>query len=334
MIIDKEKWTRFVSGFGVVGGMIGFDNSRYCFILEEKERNIHRDPPPKVRLLFARMERPLERRFYSIDFSALEFPRFASAFTGGLHEFVVCDMDGNTIVYNDVVADIGPEEPGIVTTWSDEGHNATVQRLKRVNGKMYAVCRDRRILERKGGGVWTEFPGLARPAERSDKHAGNREFGFADMDAYSPGDIYAVGGRGDVWHCNGTEWRRCNFPSDDPLETVCCAGDGKVYITGNRGSLWVGKGDIWKQLSEAVFSVSFNDTVWFADKLWCSNDYALYTLENDGLQPAAVADSVQLTTRRLDVSADRSLLLSAGKHGASLFDGKQWQLLFSATELG
>lgn len=333
MIIDKANWKDFVSGFGVVGGAIGFDNTRYCFVLEEKERNIHRDPPPKVRLLFVRMERPLERRFYSLDFD-IEFPRFASAFTAGLHEFVVCDMDGNTIVYNDVVEEIGGEQPGIVTKWSDEGHNATVQRLKRVNGKMYAICRDRRILERKGGGIWTEFPGLARPAERSDKMARNREFGFADMDAFSPSDIYAAGGRGDVWRYDGKEWRRCDFPSDDPLATVCCAGDGKVYLSGNNGSLWVGLGDTWKQLAEAAYKVSFNDTVWFAGKLWCSNDYALYTLEKDGLKTAEVDDFVQLTTRRLNVSADGSLLLSSGKHGASQFDGKQWQLLFSATELG
>ena len=334
MIIDKENWKRFVSGFGVVGGLIGFGNSRYCFILEEKERNVHRDPPPKTRLLFARMERPMERRFYAVDFSQLEFPRFASATTAAVDEFVVCDMDGVTVVYNDVVAEIGAEQPGIVTTWSDEKHNAPVKRLKRVNGKLYAICLDRRVLERQGSNRWVEVAGLARPAERADKRVSNLGFGFADMDAFAPTDIYAVGGRGDVWHYNGKEWRRCDFPSDDPLKTVCCAGDGKVYVTGNHGSLWVGSGDTWKRLAVAEYNVSFNDTVWFDGTLWLSNDYALYTLEKETIQPAAVPDYVQLTARRLDVSEDRSLLLSAGKHGASQFDGKQWQLLFSATELG
>lgn len=335
MIIDKEKWKKFGTGFSVIGGLIGFANSRYCFVLEETERNTHRDPPPKLRLLFARMERPLERRFYSVDFDELEFPLFASATTAGLDEFVVCDMDGNTIVYNDVVAEIGTEEPGIVTIWSDQGDNAPVERLKRVNGKMYAVCLDRRILERQGKkGIWTEFPGLARPSDRGGEDVSNLDFGFADMDAFSPKDIYAAGGSGDVWQYNGKEWRRCDFPSDESLYTVCCAGDGKVYITGEDGSLWVGGGDTWKRLGEAEYNVSFNDTVWFADKLWLVNDYALYTLEKDTIEPAQVPDFVQLTTRRLDVSADRSLLLSAGKNGASLFDGKQWQLLFNVNELG
>jgi hypothetical protein len=59
----------------------------------------------------------------------------------------------------------------------------------------------------------------------------------------------------------------------------------------------------------------------------------LHKLGKEGLDPADVPPFVQLTTRRLDVSADRSRLLSAGKRGASLFDGKEWQLLFDVEQL-
>jgi photosystem II stability/assembly factor-like uncharacterized protein len=333
MILDKSNWERFGEGFGVIGGAIGFDNTRYCFVLEELDTNIHRDPLPTIRLLFARMERPLERRFFRVGFNNIEFPSVASARTGGLDEFVGVDLRGNVMVYNDVVEKVGLEQPDIDPRWHDGKRSGPVSRVKRVNGRLYAVCRDRRILERKGQGQWAEFPGLERPAERLDPKVSTLDFGFVDMDAFSETDVYAVGGKGDVWHYDGKEWRRRDFPSNEWLDTVCCAGDGEVYVSGNHGSLWVGSGDTWRRICAAKYTVSFNDTVWFADRLWCVNDYALYNLGKEGLEPADVPPSVQLTTRRLDVSADRSLMLSAGKRGASLFDGKQWQLLFDVEQL-
>lgn len=156
----------------------------------------------------------------------------------------------------------------------------------------------------------------------------NLDFGFADMDAFGESDVHAVGGTGDVWRYDGKRWRRCDFPSNEWLFTVCCAGDGNGYITGNMGSLWMGCGDKCKQLSIGAYSVSFNDTVWFAGKLWCVNDYALYTLGKRGLSTERIPPFTQLTMRRLNVSADRSPMISAGNHGASLHDGKEWRVLF------
>jgi hypothetical protein len=333
MILDKSTWNRFGEDYNVIGGAIGFDNTRYCFVLEESDINVHRDPPPTIRLLYARMERPLERRFFRVGFNDLQYPSVASARTGGQDEFIGVDLRGNVMVYNDVVEKVGLESPDIDTRWHGGKRKAPVSRVKRVNGRLYAVCRDRRILERKGAGQWSEFPGLQRPVERQAEGVPILDFGFVDMDAFGESDIYAVGGKGDVWHYDGKEWRRRDFPSNEWLDAVCCGGDGKVYISGNNGSLWVGSGDTWRRISEAQFTVSFNDLVWFADRLWASNDYALYTLGKEGPEPADVPPFVQLTTRRLDVSADRSRLLSVGKRGASLFDGKEWQLLFDVEQL-
>lgn len=333
MILDKSNWQRFGEGFAVIGGAIGFDNTRYCFVLEEIDANAHRDPLPQMRLLFARMERPLERRFFRVDFSDLRYPTVASARTDGIDEFIGVDLGGNVAVYNDVVAEVGLEQPDINPRWHDNQRSGPVNRVKRVNGRLYAVCHDRRLFERKGAGNWVEFPGLERPAERLDPKASALDFGFVDMDAFDESDVYAVGGCGDVWHYDGRQWRRCDFPSNESLDVVCCAGDGKVYISGNKGSLWVGRGDTWRRIAEKQFSVSFNDMVWFAGRVWCSNNYALYTVGKDGPEPADVPPVVQLTTRRLDVSADRSRLLSVGKRGASLFDGKEWQLLFDVEQL-
>lgn len=334
MILEKAQWDQFIDGYHVMGGAIGFDNTRYCFILQQPGDEVEQDEIPLVRLLYVRMERPLERRFFRVGFTGVEYVSVAATTTNGVNEFIGVDLRGNVMTYNDVVDKVGLEEPGITTRWRSD-RSAPVSRVKRVNGRLYVICMDRRILERKGTGQWQEFPGLARPAERinGDNKVMMHSFGFSDMDAFNENDLYAVGGSGDVWQCNGIAWRQCSFPSSESLETVCCAGDGKVYISGNMGSLWVGREDQWIRITEGKYKVSFNDTVWFANKLWLANDYALYTLEGNKILPAEVEPSVQLTTGKLSLSADSSLMLSAGKHGASLFDGTNWQILFNALEL-
>ncbi|NML22348.1 hypothetical protein HHL16_15805 [Pseudoflavitalea sp. G-6-1-2] len=334
MILNKTQWDQFIDGYHVRGGAIGFDNSRYCFILQQPDSEVELDEIPLIRLLYVRMERPPERRFFRVGFSGVEYVSIAAGTTGGIDEFIGVDMRGTIMTYNDVVDKVGLEDPGITTRWRHD-RSAPVNRVKRVNGKLYAICQDRRILERKGTGQWNEFPALERPAERisGDTKVMMHDFGFSDMDAFSETDLYAVGGGGDVWQYNGSAWRHCNFPSKESLETVCCSGNGEVYVSGTMGSLWVGRGDEWTRITEGKYIVSFNDTVWFAGKLWLANDYALYTLEGNVILPADVDPSVQLTTGKLSLSSDNSQLLSAGKHGASLFDGTSWQVLFNALEI-
>lgn len=329
-IMSAEQWSDLVGGYKVISAAIGFDNTRYCFLLQQDTDDW--DTPPQIRMLFARMERPQENRFFWGNFNNIDLPELGSANTGE-DEFVVADMHGKVIVYSNSLRSVELEKPGIDTRWLEGERRAPVRRLKRVNGRLYAVCQDRRLLLREEASNWLEFPGLERPKERLDPKVLNLDFGFADMDAFGESDVYAVGGTGDVWHYDGKKWRRCDFPSNEWLFTVCCAGDGNVYITGNMGSLWVGRGDKWKQLSTGTYSVSFNDSVWFAGKLWCVNDYALYTLGKRGLSTEGVPPFTQLTTRRLNVSADGSQMISAGNHGASLHDGKEWRVLFSGIEI-
>ena len=324
MILEKEQWRQFVKGFHVTDGAIGFNNTRYCFVLEETKRNIHRDPPPVVRLLFVRMERPPERRCYSIDFPHFEFPRVAATtMATGAGEFLVADMDGRVIVYNDEVPEIGPE-PVIIPTNPIAG----IRRLKQVNGKLYAIGGYRNLLERRGAGQWQMVTGI----ECADANIPNLRFGFSDMDAFGPGDIYAVGGKGDVWHYNGVVWQRCVWENDESLKTVCCAGNGLVYITTVRGNIWVGRDNNWTKTSANRNTTAYNDTVWFAGKLWMAKDSGLEQLDGDTPRPAGVPPEVQLTTRHLSCAADGSLLLSAGQHGASLYNGTEWQVLFNTRE--
>jgi hypothetical protein len=129
------------------------------------------------------------------------------------------------------------------------------------------------------------------------------------------------------------KWQQFAFPSNEWLFNVCCAGDGSVYIGGNMGSLYVGRENAWTKLHDSSQSVPWKDIAWFGGKLWCGSDYGLWELKGKKLIRAEVPAEVQLSSGALDVSPDGQQLLTAGPNGASIFDGKTWQVLFNRNDL-
>ncbi|UXY13678.1 hypothetical protein N8I74_10115 [Chitiniphilus purpureus] len=329
MICDKERYERFFKGFTVYDCAIGYDNTRYCFVLVEATNSPHRDPLPRTRFLFARMERPMERRFYYQEADYFNFTRVAYSEANGKSEFVAVDMGSHVFWYDaptaNVEQDIPPQIPDSEYCWS-------VLNVARVAGRLTAIGDARQVRWRAGPDDWRSFAASPPvPKQLAEEGKGGFEVGFNDLAAFADDDLYAVGGTGDVWHFDGKAWQQIDFPSNELLYTVCCAGDGNVYIGGKDGSLWIGRNDRWKRLLEGRFSLPFKDMAWFDGRLWCGSDYGLWVLQDGKLinppdQPAAVRNACGV----IDVSPDGKVMLTASPHGASLYDGKTWTLLFSA----
>ena len=131
-----------------------------------------------------------------------------------------------------------------------------------------------------------------------------------------------------AWDC-ATRPKPCqhDFPSDEELTNVCCAGDGFVYVVSSKGHLWRGKGDTWEQLSGERNS-RWIDIVWFNNQLLLSSEFGLYQLRNDEVVGVDAPARVTRYNGALSISPDNTLLLSAGNGGASLYDGTEWTVLF------
>lgn len=155
------------------------------------------------------------------------------------------------------------------------------------------------------------------------------------VDAFAPDDLYALSWKDGMFHYNGKAWRRVHFPSNIALETLCCAPDGQVYVSGQRGTLFAGRGSRWDRVHEGTLTLPFRDTVWYADALWCTNDYGVWTLRDTAKGPvfarAPVADDVYFCSGHLSAGDDRLLL--GGMNGAAIFDGKDWQTLYYQPEI-
>ena len=132
------------------------------------------------------------------------------------------------------------------------------EKIKCIGGQTYSVGTGRSLYKRVEVGKWVPFQDGFPAVESSTTQ------GFSDLDAFSPSDMYAVGGNGDVWHYGGSQWRQMGFPSNVQLGTVTCAGDGNVYISGEGGSLWVGEKSTWKSIYQGASSVLWNDVLWLS----------------------------------------------------------------------
>ncbi|ALV07677.1 hypothetical protein DES44_1243 [Roseateles depolymerans] len=152
------------------------------------------------------------------------------------------------------------------------------------------------------------------------------DFGFSAISGFHANDIYAAGGRGDVWRFDGDRWHQCQTSTNMLIESICCAGDGFVYIGLQSGGLMRGREDEWEVIHQDNMSVPFKDIVWYQDKVWCTSEYGLWTVAKDGklvdadVPPLASACAGNLST------AD-GILMVAGLHGAALHDGNEWHRL-------
>jgi len=181
----------------------------------------------------------------------------------------------------------------------------------------------RALFERERIGTWrligSELPYTYSPSTTLD-------FGFEDFDAFSPTDMVAVGGAGDVWEFNGQTWRQCAFPTNWGLSAVCCGGDGQVYICAGGGTIYRSRGDRWTRVAEADFALAFKDMVWYEDQLWCTSDYGLWTFDGKALREADVPSGVKICAGNL--ATRDGVLLVAGYGGAAFKRDGEWTVIF------
>ncbi len=203
-----------------------------------------------------------------------------------------------------------------------EGAIPGCKRIRCIDGYSWAAGNRRLVYKRTDMGEWKKISnGFGADIEPYGE-MNNPDCGFKDIDGFSEREIYAVGGKGDVWRFDGNNWQQCGFPTNDQLSTVCCAKDGFVYI-GARNALWKGKENTWEKVCDLKNSREMNDLRWFEGKLWMAYDYSLHMW--DGSQ---LFSEINYNGERLPLSgfidASDDMLLVASSYSAWTYDGKDW----------
>lgn len=198
-----------------------------------------------------------------------------------------------------------------------------VTKVKPLNGYLHGCAGFRSVFKRLGVNQWQEVGPLPP--------AGSGDVGFKDFDGFSETDIYAAGGRGDVWHYDGQAWSRISFPTNMWLESVCCGQDGFVYIGAQAGTVYRGRGNEWKRIHKGDLSLPFKDMVWFGDRVYATNDYGLWEIQGEQVERSS--QPIEITNCAGNLSVADGQMLMAGAYGAALHDGTSWTRLFSLIEL-
>ncbi len=152
--------------------------------------------------------------------------------------------------------------------------------------------------------------------------------GFLDFDMFSETDIYAAGGKGDLWHFNGEAWRQIQLPTNTWLETVCCGGDGMVYVSGYEGLLFMGRDDRWMKINDGGVMFGWKDMVWFEDRAWATGQMGLWSIKDGQVEhvPELPSD-IHACSGNLYVND--GVMLMAGFGGACFRENGEWHSIFT-----
>lgn len=334
-IFDTASYEKLISGYTIYDCAIN-NQSRYCFLLVEQKDG--RNPLPRTRFVIVLADKPMSERFGWFETGSLGFSSIARGIAPA--EYVA--VDTGCQVYSSNAQRKGMERSvdEIINTSTAQGKTGIIQRVVRAAGQVYALGDYRKIYRRIDMERWIELNeegcGVPMPKDVESKNYSFNDIGFRGLSAFAKDNMYAVGGKGNVWHFNGTKWTQCPFPSNAVLETVACGDDGNVYISDAQGSVWKGQKNTWSQIAEGRANWGFQpiDSAWFKGRLYLGSQDGLYVIgPHKDLMP--LQDSTQDSPAmgncgRLDVSPDGQFLLTAGSFGASLYDGKVWKKLFSS----
>jgi hypothetical protein len=192
-------------------------------------------------------------------------------------------------------------------------------------GFAFAVGPHRKVFRRDAPDSWVRLDqGLYPSGGQADlEHAG-----FNDIDGFSPSDLYACGGRGDLWHYNTAVWEPVDVPTNAVLENICCARDGQVYVTTNRRQILKGRGSHWEIIEQSATEQVFESIVDFNGRILISTEATIYELVAGDFRPADLGH-VPLQRSRAHMAVGDGILLVAGKDEAASFDGTSWSVIIT-----
>lgn len=329
MQITKTQHDVFFSGYTISDCAVR-SSDIFCFILRNTAEAEDAGPTAEAyvtkRLVSYYPYDPIDKRFAITTFNRYENLSVCAS-KNGEDRAVVISRDGLVLTAGGNVS--GKEDP-IPKDHETGPRRGAIFRTKLIKGVLHAVGSGHTACIRAGKNTWQSIAHNL-PAETLadfEDEERSENMSFEDIDGFSAHDLYAIAGKGCVWHFDGVKWKPLPFPSNMYLHSVCCAGDGYVYIGAQSGNVFRGRKNEWKQIVRESMSLPFRDIVWHADKLWLTSDYGLWNISNDKLLPAEFPSS-EVAVCAGNLSVNDGILLMAGSNGAAIHDGKSWQSIFN-----
>jgi len=325
MLISPDQYQRLFAGYRVTGCAVRSRSVLYLVAQSYRELDADSadDPAQDARVLtkvivyFA--DKPEQDRWKSVTFKGFD-SLIAGVAAHPLEQFVGVDADGHVVSMGSGEkthesripgGPLGPRRGGI-------------RKTKTLDGYLFACSGYRGLGRRDAESQWVTLCDTL-----SFEPAGSSlNYGFDDFDAFPDGEMYAVGGKSDVWRLRGGRWEPLAFPSGHPLSTVCCGKDGRVYIGTGHRAIFRGKGNEWSLIrsGNAWSTDPCRDLVWFRDRVYGIDGSQLIEISGGEVQSVDVPPDVRACCNHLAVGD--TVMLVASEMGAAFHDGSAWRVLF------
>lgn len=331
MKISKSEYRKFFDGY-TISDCIVRKKDVYCFIVRNTAESENSGPTAE-----ANVTKKLVTYFAS-ETGAM---RFGESIFEGYQRLVggaSQHRENKCIVVSssgDVFATGGgsSENEEDIPRAREGPRRGSIFRLRGIDGFLYAVGSGHTVCRRTGRNNWESLC-FNLPMETQadfDSVERSENMSFEDLDGFSTQDIYAVAGKGRVWHFDSKKWTSIPFPSNMYLHSICCAGDGNVYIGAQSGTIFRGRNNHWELISNGELTLPLMDLVWHAGKVWGTNDYGLWQIDGKRLVTAEMPAS-EIAVSAGNLSVADGVMLMAGAHGAAVHDGTSWHALINAIE--
>ncbi|MBE0435548.1 MAG: hypothetical protein IBX56_07060 [Methylomicrobium sp.] len=218
----------------------------------------------------------------------------------------------------------------IVGQGDDDWEKAISQKPNLYFSNVKAICKGhaiavggrRKVFLRNAANNWIQLDnGLFSQGDKT-----NLEYaGFHDIDGFSENDMYACGGKSDLWHFDGNIWTQIDLPTNAVLENICCADDGFAYITTNTRNILKGRKAAWEIIDQQETTEVLESIVWYNGKVLVSTVSEIYTVDGSEFKVADLGTPPM--TCKAHLAVGDGILVVAGRDEATMYDGQSWSVI-------
>ena len=202
---------------------------------------------------------------------------------------------------------------------SDDAEHGSMDRIRQIGQRLYAIGMNGQIYRREGPGNWIHIDeGILSPRK------GEGPLLLEDINGASESSIFIIGNRGFVRWFDGQEWTRIEVPTEEWLYAIHVEDADNIWICGKNGTLLRGNERIgFSDVSRIQDNDEFLSIAGYQGKIYLGTQNGVSVYDGHRIEPVDMGLKPKLRNGHF-VDAVDGVLWSFGYSDIARFDGTTW----------
>jgi hypothetical protein len=200
------------------------------------------------------------------------------------------------------------------------GDYSELTNLASFDNAIWACGMGRVVLRRDAGGTWTD---VSAPEPSVDLGV----IGFTALAGVKPGEVVAVGWKGEIWMRRGNRWEAEDTGTTANLNAVSVGPDGQIVAVGDRGVIVIGRHNQWSVV-KSDDSANLQGVCHFGKQIFIATDFDIYRLEEGELVVEDRFVNEDEPETCLNLMANEASVFSQGEKDIFRFVDGVWKRVF------